>query len=83
MDGQDVAQGSTQATDGDLSVTDYMYFGGYPGQHGFTKVGNENFDGCIDDVQISGTPVDLSQNVEAFGVVAGCPAKVLPKIHPC
>ena len=54
-----------------------MYFGGYPGDHKFTEVTNINFDGCIDDVQISGTPVDLSQNVEAFGVKAGCPGKVI------
>ena len=60
----------------ELDVTDYMYFGGYPGRHAFSEVTNVDLDGCIDHVQISGTPVDLSQNVEAFEVLAGCPAKV-------
>ena len=76
IDGQEVAQGTSSGTDTDLAVTNYMYFGGYPGDHTFTEVTNINFDGCIDDVQISGTPVDLSQNIEAFGVFSGCPVKV-------
>ena len=76
MDGEEVAQRTSSVGDSDLAVTNYMYFGGYPGQHRFTEVTNIDFDGCIDEVQISGTPVDLSQSVEAFGVIAGCPAKV-------
>lgn len=60
----------------DLAVTDYMYFGGYPGEHSYAQVSNVDFDGCLDNVQISGTPVDLSQNLEAFGVVSACPEKV-------
>ena len=71
-----MAQGSSEGADGDLAVTEFMYFGGYPGQHTFAEVTNIDFDGCIDNVQISGTPVDLSLNHESFGVVAGCPAKV-------
>lgn len=71
-----MAQRSSTIGDSDLSITNYMYFGGYPGDHRFEDVTNVDFDGCIDEVQISGTPVDLSQNVEAFGVVSGCPAKV-------
>ena len=76
MDGQDVAQRSSTIGDSDLAVTNYMYFGGYPGEHRFEDVTNVDFDGCIDEVQISGTPVDLSQNVEAFGVISACPVKV-------
>ena len=59
-----------------MDVTDYVYFGGYPGRHSFAQVTNVDFDGCIDHVQISGTPVDLSQNIEAFEVLPGCPVKV-------
>lgn len=81
VDGQDVAQRSSTVGDSDLSVTNYMYFGGYPGEHRFEDVTNVDFDGCIDHVQISGTPVDLGQNVEAFGVVAACPVKVIIDIR--
>lgn len=50
--------------------------GGYPGQQPFRPVTSVGFVGCIDGVQIDGTPVDLSQNVEAFGVTPGCPVEV-------
>ena len=50
--------------------------GGYPGQQPFRPVTGVGFEGCIDGVQIDGTPVDLSQNVEAFGVTPGCPIQV-------
>ena len=76
VDGLDIdQQSSAESGDSELAVTDYMYFGGYPGSHSFKEVTNVDFDGCIDEVQISGTPVDLSQNTEAFGVMAGCPTK--------
>jgi len=50
--------------------------GGYPGQQPFRPVTTVGFEGCIDGVQIIGTPVDLSQNVGAFGVTPGCPIQV-------
>ena len=50
--------------------------GGYPGPQPFRPVTSAGFEGCIDGVQIDGTPVDLSQNVEAFGVTPGCPIQV-------
>jgi laminin alpha 3/5 len=59
-----------------VQVSEYFYVGGYPGQLPFRPVTDAGFDGCIDGVQIDGTPVDLSQNVEAFGVTPGCPAQV-------
>lgn len=59
-----------------ISVTDKMYFGGYPGKHAFSSVTNVDFDGCIDDVYILGTPVDLSDNKKAVGVTPGCQDKV-------
>ena len=57
-------------------MSDYFYVGGYPDQHPFRPVTRIGFEGCIDGVQIDGTPVDLSQNVEAFGVTPGCPIQV-------
>jgi laminin alpha 3/5 len=59
-----------------VQVSEHFYVGGYPGQLPFRPVTDAGFDGCIDGVQIDGTPVDLSQNVEAFGVTPGCPAQV-------
>lgn len=52
-----------------------MFFGGYPTKHKFNQVTHEDFDGCIDGVQIWGTTVDLSQNIKSFGVQPGCPTK--------
>lgn len=59
-----------------LMTTGFLYFGGYPGKHNFIEVTNIGFDGCIDDVKLWTTPVDLNQNKEAFGVIPGCPNKV-------
>ena len=56
--------------------------GGYPGQQPFRLVTGTGFEGCIDGVQIDGTPVDLSQNVEAFGVTPGCPIQVSSVSRP-
>lgn len=53
-----------------------MFFGGYPGEHDFKTVTNSGFDGCIDDVQVDATSVDLSKHVSAFGVTPGCPTQV-------
>lgn len=57
-------------------MSDHFYVGGYPDQQPFRPVTNVGFEGCIDGVQIDGTPVDLGQNVEAFGVTPGCPIQV-------
>lgn len=50
--------------------------GGYPGQHDITEVTNADFDGCLDEVQIDGTTVDLNKNKNAFDIKPGCPDKV-------
>lgn len=60
----------------DLIVTDYIYIGGYPGEHHFPEVTNVDFDGCIDSVTISRRIVDLNENIRAYGVKSGCPNKV-------
>lgn len=63
-------------TEENLKITDLMYFGGYPGKLNHTEITQKNFDGCIDEVYISGTPVDLSHHRQAYGVRPGCPTKV-------
>lgn len=60
-----------------LEPIDKMYFGGYPNRHNHKEVTNADFDGCIDDVSINGNHVDLSHNMQAYGVTPGCPVKVI------
>jgi len=52
-----------------------MYFGGYPDKMFISGIETRNFDGCIDEVQIEGTPVDLTRNLESHDVLTGCPQK--------
>jgi len=56
-----------------LSISDYMYFGGYPGDHEYSSVTNKAFEGCIEGVTIDQAPVDLTQAVETRYTVVGCP----------
>lgn len=58
-----------------LQISNYIYFGGVPGGTNHSEIVDRNFDGCIDNVKISETVVDLSNNEEAYGVRAGCPEK--------
>lgn len=59
-----------------LQPFETIVFGGYPNRHNLRDVTNVDFDGCIDEVEIMGTPVDLTQNVDAYDVTPGCPIKV-------
>lgn len=56
-----------------------MYIGGYPGFHDIKEVTKFNYDGCIDNVQIDLIQVNLNKNVNAYGIISGCPEKV--KFH--
>lgn len=58
-----------------MPVLKRMFFGGFPGKRNNTLIVEENFDGCIDDVTISGVKVDLGQHINAVGVKPGCPKK--------
>lgn len=60
----------------DIKLSDDMYFGGYPGAHNYGTVTNDHFDGCIDEVSIDITPVDLNLQSAAFDVTPGCSPKV-------
>ncbi|XP_014209765.1 laminin subunit alpha isoform X2 [Copidosoma floridanum] len=71
------SQNQTQGEGKNLVSTDYIYFGGYPPSiphpyKGATQVG---FEGCIDEVQFQETTADLTKNIQASGVVSGCPVK--------
>lgn len=60
-----------------FKVLPKLYIGGYPGEHGLDTVTTSGFDGCIDEVQIGSTSVDLNQNINSFEVIPGCPNKVI------
>lgn len=69
--------GARTATDGkSINISDKMYFGGFPGKHSFPDVTNVHFDGCIDNVEIWGTLIDLSNNKKVVGATPGCHDKV-------
>ncbi|XP_037900995.1 laminin subunit alpha [Glossina fuscipes] len=61
--------------DDTMPVFKRMFFGGFPGKRNHSIIVEENFDGCIDDVTISGNKVDLSEHVNAVGAKPGCPKK--------
>lgn len=77
IDGRTVHQEETPTgTEESLKISDTMYFGGHADRITHAEVVKEGFDGCIDDVRISGVPVDLSHNLKAFRVRSGCSTKV-------
>lgn len=78
IDGTMVARDEAKGNTKTLLSLDYIYFGGYPpnAKHPYKPVTNDGFEGCIDDVVILDTSVDLSSNIQAFGVMPGCPVRV-------
>ncbi|CAK9798131.1 Laminin subunit alpha [Anthophora quadrimaculata] len=77
VQGIDVANSKARGNTKNLVSSDNIYFGGYPpnAKHPYELVTNDAFEGCIDDVVILDTIVDLTRNIQAFGVVPGCPAR--------
>lgn len=75
VDNEDIVDVSQPIAGTTIDAYETFFFGGYPQQHSIQDVTNYDFDGCIDNVTIT-SPVDLSQNVRAYGVTPGCPAKV-------
>lgn len=79
IDDHTVASRQEKGTTKPLATSDHIYFGGYPpnAKHHYQSVTNSGFEGCIDDVVILDTSVDLTHNVQAFGVMPGCPVRVI------
>jgi hypothetical protein len=73
-----MGQSESQGQGKNLISSDYVYFGGFPTsiQHSYKAVTQVGFEGCIDEVVILETSIDLTKNVQAFGVMNGCPIKV-------
>ncbi|XP_075229000.1 laminin subunit alpha [Lycorma delicatula] len=75
IDGETIEQNTSPGDSLNLEVSDDIYMGGYPRQHDIADVTNADFDGCLDEVQIDGTIVDLNKNKNALDIRPGCPAK--------
>ncbi|EGI60824.1 PREDICTED: laminin subunit alpha [Acromyrmex echinatior] len=77
VDDHTVASSQERGTTKPLASSDHIYFGGYPpnAKRPYDSVTNNGFEGCIDDVVILDTSVDLTRNVQAFGVMPGCPVR--------
>ncbi|KAH0550044.1 laminin subunit alpha [Cotesia glomerata] len=77
IDGIMVAKNDLQGSGKTLGANDHIYVGGYPPniRHPYKSVSNVGFEGCIDEVVILDTSVDLSRNSQAFGVMPGCPVR--------
>lgn len=78
VDGYKVGADEAKGTARNLASSDHIYLGGYPpnAKHPYRPVTSSGFEGCIDDVVILDTSVDLTRNLQAFGVMPGCPARV-------
>lgn len=77
VDNEEVRDATRPISGVTIAGADTMVFGGYPQSHEFVgDVTNVDYDGCIDEVYITGRPVDLSENIKAYGVTPGCPVKV-------
>ncbi len=75
VDGMELYKSTIYTSDSAYRNPDKMYFGGYPERLFVPGVQTRNFDGCIDDVHIDSTPLDLSRNIESHDVLPGCPNK--------
>lgn len=57
-------------------ASDVFYIGGYPLEdHHYKTVTRVGFDGCIDNIVIVETTIDMSRSVHALGVTPGCPVR--------
>lgn len=72
---QEASNAQADRTVEPLKISESMFFGGYPGKINHSEVTTKGFDGCIDDVYILGTKVDLSINQKALDIRPGCPMK--------
>ncbi|XP_034947491.1 laminin subunit alpha [Chelonus insularis] len=77
IDGKVVAKSDGDERGKTLISLDHIYFGGYPPnlRHPYASVAKTGFEGCIDEVVILDTSVDLTRNLQAFGVMPGCPVR--------
>lgn len=74
VDGHTIYQQTLYIGD-NYQAPENMFFGGYPDRHFQAGLVSKNFDGCIDEVHIDGTPIDLTRNIQSHDVLPGCPMK--------
>lgn len=78
IDGNMIKKGRVESANEVMIPIDDFYFGHVTTDIAFNYplVSTIGFDGCIDGVTIMTRPMDLSNNIKAFGVKPGCPTKV-------
>ncbi|XP_046390071.1 laminin subunit alpha-like [Ischnura elegans] len=74
VDGDDEVHGNSTGKAEYLVVSEYLYFGGYPGEHNLKSVSQKSFEGCIDGVELENV-LDLSGSIKSFGITPGCPSE--------
>ncbi|KAL7292410.1 hypothetical protein TKK_0013999 [Trichogramma kaykai] len=77
IDGEQISQLEAPGESKNLVSNDYVYFGGHlpTSTHPYKTVTQIGFEGCIDEVSMQEIVVDITKNLQAYGVVAGCPIK--------
>ncbi|XP_030765960.1 laminin subunit alpha [Sitophilus oryzae] len=80
IDNDEVMDVTQDITGSGLEMIETVTFGGYPHPHPFKDVTNIKFDGCINNVTITGELVDLRNHLKSFDVTPGCPAKFAPLV---
>eukprot|EP00102_Acyrthosiphon_pisum_P016424 XP_008187385.2 PREDICTED: laminin subunit alpha [Acyrthosiphon pisum] len=76
IDGEIIDSGVCNGIGTDLQVSEHLYIGGYPKDHGIKEVSMLKYDGCLDNVQITSVQVNLNKNVDAQGIISGCSEKI-------
>lgn len=76
VDNEDIPDVSVAVGGATVEPIETISFGGYPNKHTYPEVTNHKFDGCIDNVLIMSSSLDLRNNIKAYDVTPGCPVKV-------
>lgn len=76
VDKEEIPNTTTDIDGTVIDTIETVSFGGYPTRHRYIDVSQTRFDGCIDNVVIMGSPVDLRNNIKVYDVTPGCPVKV-------
>jgi laminin alpha 3/5 len=75
VDNEDIKDTTQQIEGTTVDMIETVSFGGYPSVHPYIEVTQMKFDGCIDNVGIMGSPIDLRNSIKAYDVTPGCPVK--------
>ncbi|XP_039301092.1 laminin subunit alpha-like [Nilaparvata lugens] len=76
IDGDVVTKNQSPGYSENLEISEDIFVGGYPGFHKLPDVTEMDFDGCLDELQIDSTGVDMVSSIKnAHDMKQGCPKK--------